>query len=296
MSRSLPPSSIQDILASAYERRDEIILHFVGNPGIGKTEGIFEFARSIGKKVVQFILSNTVPSEISGIRMPDASARILDVFDDVRMSSLEDGDILFFDEFCQAPPEVWGATLTLMQNRAMASGRKLNDIMIVAASNPLDSPTIMASSVKDRFVWIEVEHNHTEWASWFKDRYGKTPKIDSSGFICDRTTYNQLTPRTWVKLYEWYDAVVGDEAKVNAWTQVVEATHGYGVMRTIIDTYDSVPSPREQLDKVLDLFDIEFPDEFKSWTTRQLVDYLSKLDRWPEIKAKLATVELQEGA
>ena len=103
----LKNSMVKPILRSMYPSRRFKVPLFIGAPGIGKTRGIFEFAEEQGVKVVQFILSNTIPSEVSGIRMPDRDTKKLEVFDDARMSSLEDGDILFFDEILEAPPMLW---------------------------------------------------------------------------------------------------------------------------------------------------------------------------------------------
>ena len=85
---------VKPILESMYNCRSELVPCFIGAPGIGKTQGLYEFAEEIGVNVVTFILSNTVPSEVSGIRMPDKDSKRMEVFDDMRMSSLKDGDIL----------------------------------------------------------------------------------------------------------------------------------------------------------------------------------------------------------
>lgn len=61
---------ITEVLEKIYhnkELRRSIVPLFLGNPGIGKTVLIYEFANKIGVNVVEFITSQRNPFEISGL-------------------------------------------------------------------------------------------------------------------------------------------------------------------------------------------------------------------------------------
>ena len=191
---SISCSMVQPILQTMYNHRSEMVPCFIGDPGIGKTQGLYEFAKQKG-----------VPSEVSGIRIPDKESKMMEVFDDLRMSSLKDGDILFFDEILEAPPMLWSACLTLIQDRIMASGRKLPDVMIVAASNKVASPTIIPASVRNRFQFVQLEFDPDHWCKWFKDKHGVNPKSLVKCIEGDSNQYNIFTPREAEKLYTWLE-------------------------------------------------------------------------------------------
>lgn len=201
-------SKLPALLEIVDKKRDEIVPCLLGNPGIGKTQGIYEFAKAHDRQVVEIIASQIMPSEVSGITMPDADTKSMQVFDHARLSSLKDGDILFFDELLQAPQAVLSACLTLIQERRMMSGKKLPDIMIVAAANPLRSPTLIAESIRQRFMFIELDWDSEAWRDYVHDKYGCQPTarlitlIDAA--IKGSDKWNNLTPRTATKLLAWY--------------------------------------------------------------------------------------------
>ena len=264
---------VHDILSSMYEMREELVPCFIGDPGIGKTQGIYEFAKEKGAKVVTFILSNTVPSEVSGIRMPDKDTKKLEVFDDSRMASLEDGDILFFDEILQAPPMLWAACLTLIQDRIMASGRKLPDVFIVAASNPVVSPAIIPASIRDRFQFIELEWDAANWKRWMLRRHGLKISNDLFGLIKgDSDSYNILTPRRATKLLLWMKNHPDAREQQD---KVIKAMFDDFVASVLGDIVDDkvIPSPREQIEQVVGRF-MPIPDEWENLSIGELVELL----------------------
>jgi len=64
--------NIKEILEKVYnskELRKSIVPLFIGNPGLGKTVFIEQFAKERGAKLVELITSQMSPFEISGIAM-----------------------------------------------------------------------------------------------------------------------------------------------------------------------------------------------------------------------------------
>ncbi len=242
-------SQLATFLEIVDKKRSEIVPCLMGDPGIGKTQGIYEFAKKHDRKVVEIIASQIMPSEVSGITMPDAETKSMQVFDHARLSSLRDGDILFFDELLQAPQAVLSACLTLIQERRMMSGKTLPDIMIVAAANPLRSPTLIAESIRQRFMFINMKWDHEAWESYVEQAYGVRPTgklvslIESSDADSDK--WNRLTPRTATKLIAWYKELMSDE-ELSLFRETISTMFGYGpkgtnVFEAIDRTVNGVP-------------------------------------------------------
>ena len=200
---SITIDQVYQVLEMADKCRGEIVPCFVGDPGIGKTESVYRFAEDHGRNVVEMILSQRQPTEISGLVMPDNDTKSMEVFDHSRLSELKDGDILLFDELLEAPPMVLSACLTLIQERRMMSGKKLPDILICAATNPLSSPMMIKESVRQRFMWFTVQFSWKVFYNHIKRRFG----IDlddgiTAWVLAERTGYNLVTPRSITKLIE----------------------------------------------------------------------------------------------
>lgn len=288
---TIPVSDVMPTLLSAYQCRSEIVPCLIGAPGIGKTQGIEELAERLNVKLVTFILSNTIPSEVSGIRMPDNETKKLEVFDDSRMASLRDGDILFFDELLEAPRELWSACLTLIQSRIMASGRPLPDVFIVAASNPLASPMAIPASVRDRFQFLEVQFDPDSWATWFENKYGKRPGSIILNTISDTSAdYNIFTPRRVEKLCKWYCTA---EDKVTVY-KAINTMFGTGIAKAIKELCEVGKPFRDALSEALDDMIIPGLDNIGNIPMASILAKLQALDNWHEIEARLASMEYSE--
>ena len=195
--------------------RDQIVPCFMGCPGIGKTHEIERYAKDRGKKVVHIIASQILPSEVSGITMPDKEAGGMTVYDHVRLSSLKDGDILFFDELLQGQQQVLSACLTLIQERRLMSDKPLPDVMIVAAANPLANPNQLPAAIRDRFLFIGMEFDFVEWKQYMKDSQdiiiedSMQNEIDASDTSV--VGWNAQTPRTVTKLCKFITNNIDDK-------------------------------------------------------------------------------------
>lgn len=281
------------ILETMYPYKRELVPCFLGDPGIGKTQGIYEFADRIGAKVVSFILSNTVPSEVSGIRMPDNETKRLEVFDDARMASLRDGDILFFDEILEASPMLWSACLTLIQDRIMASGRRLPDVFIVAASNYVASPGIIPASTRDRFQFIELEFDSFNWRDWFYRKYGVVPDVDIIRRIeGDSDQYNILTPRRVCKLYEW----LRDSDDFATKKKVISSMFDSSTCQALVELAHPQLSAQQQIKVALDDSNLNVnTDLFPNMSLKSIMEYLQELPDWESIQFILSNITFEQG-
>ena len=163
---------ITEVLEKIYENsklRNTIIPLFISPPGLGKTSLIKKFAESKKAKLITFITSTRNPMEISGIAMPDQTLKKMSYWDFDVLAEAKDGDILFFDElFNGASTAVLNACLTLFEERTMISGKKLANVMIVAASNP-KGMTPLTDQIKERFVWYDLNFKTHFKESWIKE-------------------------------------------------------------------------------------------------------------------------------
>lgn len=182
------------------KNRDDMAIGFMSSPGVGKTTMINDWAREHDRKVVEIVLSQRMPSEISGMPMPISDERKMDVFDYDALLSLEDGDILFLDEFTNGNIQTLNACLTLIQDRTMLSGRKLPSIMVVAAGNPQGKCELLPQT-KQRFMWVNVNWNSAMWKKYITRKYGFQP--DSRILSAIKMTYEKTFDH---KIYNYFTA------------------------------------------------------------------------------------------
>ena len=164
---------IKKVLEKVYENnelRKSIVPLFIGNPGLGKTVMIDQFAKKKGVNLVELITSQMSPFEISGIAMPDKDLKKMIYYNFDKLESLQDGDILFFDELLNGNPIVLNACLTILEQRKLISGKPLPDILICAAANP-QGMTPLTPQIKERFLWYDVAFEKAMWITYMMDKY-----------------------------------------------------------------------------------------------------------------------------
>lgn len=164
---------IQEVLEKVYntpELRKKIVPLFIGNPGLGKTALIEEFAKEKGVALVELITSQMSPFEVSGICIPDKDTKQMMYYNLDRLENLKDGDILFFDELLNGNPIVLNACLTILEQRRFISGKALPDIMIVAAANP-QGMVPLTPQIKRRFLWYDVKFDKSMWKKYMHKKH-----------------------------------------------------------------------------------------------------------------------------
>jgi hypothetical protein len=194
-----------DVLSKTYEnkilRRSTAPL-FMSNPGMGKTTIIREFAESKKVRMLKITLSQRMPNEVVGMVMPNVATGKLEVYDSLELSELKDGDILFFDEVVNGTlKQTLDAVLNLLEDRTLPTGKKLADVMIVAASNP-QGLINLTPQIKERFIRYDLKFHKEEYQDYLKDKYGMPSSI--SQHICtlinkekfEHDVWNYTTPRS----------------------------------------------------------------------------------------------------
>ena len=191
---------LEKTYASSVLRKTTTVL-LISNPGMGKSQIIHEFAKEKGVNMYTMILSQLMPYEVSGQSMPDVKSKKQIICDSELLMNLKDGDILFIDECLTALKQTLDAFLNLLQDRTLPSGRKLADIMIVAASNPQNMPHL-SPAVKERFIRYDLKFDAEQYQAYLKDKYGMPKEI--SKHLCllinkekfEHDKWNYVTPRS----------------------------------------------------------------------------------------------------
>lgn len=172
-------NEIKKVLEKVYnneELRKSIVPLFIGDPGLGKTALISQFAKEKGVKLIELITSQMSPFEISGICIPSHETKKMVYYNFDRLDDLKDGDILFFDELLNGNPTVLNACLTILEQRTMISGKPLPNIMIVAAANE-QGMVPLTPQIKERFVWYDIRFSKPMWIKYMTEKYNITSSI-----------------------------------------------------------------------------------------------------------------------
>ena len=128
-----------------------LVPHLVGPPGTGKSTAVKQAAHLLGVNLHTINVSRLSPLEVEGVQMPVGGK--LDMLLATHWNSLQEGDILLFDEFLRGFPEVYNALLDIFTSREVA-GHKLPKVFIIAASN---SVAAYDPALSDRLMHLPVQ-------------------------------------------------------------------------------------------------------------------------------------------
>lgn len=283
-----------DFLDSAWVAKNTIVPCLIGPVGIGKTAAVKQHAKNVGAgKVVTIIASQILPNEVSGITMPESETKSMQIYDHYRLSSLEDGDILFFDELLEADQYVLSACLTLIESRMMMSGKLLPDIQIIAAANPTVAPEAIRVNIRQRFMFRSFKIDKDDTAKYIQDKFGfKPPMAVLNCLTDDDNKFNVLSPRSLTKICEWLvksDNITKTAEIINECWQSMIATHLTAAIEKSRNSSREEETVRNQLIQVLDDMHIEF---YENEPIAELFSRLQKSDRWKEIAEELAKIDI----
>lgn len=247
-----------EFLDLAWPARSTIVPCLVGPPGIGKTAAVEQHVKNVGaKRCCVIIASQILPNEVSGITMPDSETKAMEIYDHYKLGSLEDGDVLFFDELLEADQMVLSACLTLIESRRLMSGKKLPDIQIIAATNPTITPSQLKLSIRQRFVFRRFQFDNSELSEYIHDKFD----VDVPSDVLDHVTttesstiiqYNCLTPRSLTKVVEWMCSVDTYEELVKV-SQIASDVYNVYSLRKLVPIVSTRYLKDDALKRVTDV-------------------------------------------
>lgn len=282
------------LLQNAYPMRSEIVPCLVGPVGIGKTAAVEKHAEMVGADLTVIIASQILPSEVSGITMPDKDTKSMEIYDHFKLGHMKDGDILFFDELLEADQSVLSACLTLIESRRLMSGKKLPDIQIIAACNPTVIPGAIKPSIRQRFMFANFEVDKYQVRKYVEQVTGI--KLDDSVInmvTCENDhDYNILSPRSLTKLCKWIACNPTVETAQN-----INMVWGTNIGSKILKCYATNEDPKlKAMKKAVFEFSptLEKTDLDSTYDLEEFCFKLSRLENFEEIKAALANIMLEE--
>ena len=307
-----------DILRTCYPARREIIPCLLGEPGIGKTQCVYQLGKELGVEVHMMNMNGKTPNEIVGMAMPNSEEGTMDMFDYGILCKAKDGDIVIIDEMLTSAPSCLNAILTLAESRILPSGKKIADVMLVAAANPLPSPERISLAVRDRFQFINVEYDPKLWKQYILDKFGI--KLNDSLVSRVRVRgngYNVATPRTMTKYIWWlskichtkkeregvyeviaevFDKPMAEEFKrqfecKTKEEQMYDAFRDIGLVfnKNTVNYYrDAHEDDEDCVDEVVADKDISDMD------IAEILETLMKLEYWSEIEKQLTNIMIED--
>lgn len=292
-------------LDNAWSLKSEIVPCLVGPVGIGKTAAVRQHAVNVGARtVVTIIASQILPSEVSGITMPDNDTKSMEIYDHYKLGHLQDGDIIFFDELLEADQSVLSACLTLIESRMLMSGKLLPDVQIIAATNPTVQPASIKENIRQRFMFMEfgydidMTHNYILKECGLDVPHNVLIQIESSS-----SQYNILSPRSLTKLCKWIMAVNEDQLDDVAMhiNRMWNSEIGYILKNTRLNQQASKPKSvqaKEAIAKILDASNVELilPDNksIDDCTFTELMEFMQRSPEWDSFAKELEKVEIHD--
>ena len=187
-----------NILEKTYNNsflRKRTVPLFMSNPGIGKTTIIQNFAKERNVGLTKIVLSQRMPNEVAGMVMPNSETGKMEVFDSYELTNMKDGDILFLEEVLNGTlKQTLDSVLNLLEDRTLPSGKRLADVMIVAASNPQGLINI-TPQIKERFIRYNLSFDAISYRAHLKETYG-IPEVISNHF-CSLISKEKFEPNNW---------------------------------------------------------------------------------------------------
>ncbi len=137
-----------------------------GQPGIGKSALVQEFAAGIGLPCVSLLGSQLAPEDIIGVpQILDGTSR----FCPPSMIARPEPYCLFLDELNACTHEVQKAFYSLIHERRIGDYRLPHGSVVIGAGNRAQDNAIvktMSSALMNRMLHIHLKASHEDWLEW----------------------------------------------------------------------------------------------------------------------------------
>ncbi len=207
--QSIRPSALKDELHA--NSLSDIPSFIQGGPGIGKSEIVYQFAKSVNAKLYELRANLFDPVDVRGglkvVEEVDGTYRThYGVPEDYPDSNAQEHHVLLIDELPNAPQATQNALLQLILNKRIGTYSLPQYTTIIACGNRAQDGAAVhnvPTTVKTRFAHYEIEANIDDWCAWASKN-----NIDASiiGFLryrpnllhkVDRVESAMPTPRSW---------------------------------------------------------------------------------------------------
>jgi hypothetical protein len=223
---------MKDILLRCYlnhrQTNHRFVPNFLGPAGQGKTQGVFQFVDELNALYnldcigLTLRLNQSDPTDLKGIPLYDrtgkrqyctfATPRMLPIVGDPE-SGVAPFQVLFIDEFNQAPPTLQNLAANLMDGTIGDARLDLDRLLIVLAGNrSSDGAAVyeMPTNVRTRVLTFLVENSFPEWKAYALQKKANpavigylevfTNVFNDAGKATEESSYPN--PRTWTTVSE----------------------------------------------------------------------------------------------
>lgn len=207
--------------------------HLFGPPGSGKSTVLKQAADTIGVRLHTINLSRISPLELEGVQMPttgeDMKLRLLHA---TYWTQIQEGDIVLFDEFLRAFPEVHNGLLDILTSREVG-GMTIPRAFFMGASN---SVIAYDKALEDRLLHIPVPDPRKS-----KTERGRLARIitDALGLLpamAESMEMGKLLSKEVEPMYEIMDSLKKRNAPPNYEGSSVRNLIGQATLREVQST------------------------------------------------------------
>jgi len=238
--RSVSPDDARSRVLRCFKNKRPVFLW--GPPGIGKSEIIANLTEELGGHMIDLRLGQMEPTDIRGIPFFNKNKEVMDWappidLPDEELASQYPIVVLFLDEMNSAAPAVQAAGYQLILNRRIGKYHLPDNVVIVAAGNRESDKGVtyrMPSPLANRFVHLEVKHDHASWFQWavnnkiHKDVVGYISFAKQDLFEFDPKSASRAfaTPRSWTFVSQFLEDKDATDAEL---TDLIAGTVGEGL-------------------------------------------------------------------
>ena len=253
---SVTQKELVDILLNIATERPVFIW---GQPGIGKSALVEQFAEAVGLTCVSLLGSQLAPEDIIGI--PQIRGNTSE-FLPPKMIAREEPYVLFLDELNACSQEVQKAFYSLIHERRIGEYHLPEGSIVIGAGNRTQDSAIvktMSSALVNRMFHVQLKADAKQWIQW---AYGEnlhpwvidyiTKRPDHLFSAPPKTEEPFSTPRSWhmlsdaLKAYESGNHIL-DEATLRMLAYgSVSAPHA-----SMFVAYTKQLKDKNQLDEIL---------------------------------------------
>lgn len=163
--KSLTPSQLSDFLLNVAVVRPVFLW---GQPGIGKSSLVAQFAEQLGLPCVSLLGSQLAPEDLIGVpQIEDGVSRFCPPASIARREPY----CLFLDELNACSHEVQKAFYSLIHERRIGEYRLPEGSIVIGAGNRAQDSAIvkpMSSALLNRMVHVHLQVSHRDWMTWAK--------------------------------------------------------------------------------------------------------------------------------
>ncbi len=161
--KPLKPSELSEFLLNVALVRPVFIW---GQPGIGKSALVEQFARSVGMPCVSLLGSQLAPEDIIGVpRIEDGVSR----FCPPAQIARKEAYCLFLDELNACSQEVQKAFYSLINDRRIGEFVLPAGSVVIGAGNRAEDAAIVkpiSSALINRMLHVQLRADPTDWLAW----------------------------------------------------------------------------------------------------------------------------------